>query len=45
MFNECKELTSMPDISKWNTANLENNEDMFDGCDKLVNKPIINIKK
>ena len=45
LFKECSSLSSLPDISKWNTSNLEYNKDMFDGCDKLVNKPKIEIKK
>ena len=43
MFNGCKSLSSLPDISKWNTSKLEKNDDMFKGCDKILKKPIIKI--
>jgi len=36
-----KSLSSLPDLSKWNSTHLDNNDNMFKGCDKLVNKPII----
>ena len=45
MFCDCNNLSLLPDISKWNTEHLEENDYMFDGCDKLVNKPIIKRKK
>ena len=45
MFSCCSSLSSLPDISKWDISHLENKEDMFEGCSKLVNKPIIEIKK
>ena len=45
MFSDCSLLSSLPDISKWDTSQLEKNENMFDGCPKLVNKPKIEIKK
>ena len=35
MFNECSNLLSLPDISKWNTNNLINMSDMFSGCSKI----------
>ena len=31
MFYECNSLSSLPDISKWNTSNANNMIDMFDG--------------
>ena len=45
MFCYCNLLSSLPDISKWNTSNLEYNNSMFDGCQKLLNEPKIEIKK
>ena len=45
IFSDCSKISSLPDISKWNTNHLENNYNMFEGCNKLVNKPIIEIKK
>ncbi len=45
MFCNCSSLSSLPDISKWNTYKLEQNNDMFKGCDKILEKPIIKIKE
>ena len=45
MFSNCSKLSSLPDISKWNTSNLENNDALFGGCNELKNKPTINKKK
>ena len=45
MFRDCKSLSSLPDISKWKTFKSEKNDDMFKGCDKILNKPIIKNKK
>jgi len=39
MFYECLSLSSLPDISKWNTNNVIDMKDMFDGCYKLKNIP------
>ena len=44
MFNYCWSLSSLPEITKWNTRHLENNENMFKGCDELIDKPIIERK-
>ena len=32
MFYGCKSLSSLSDISKWNTNNVTNMSNMFDGC-------------
>ena len=45
MFFCCESLSSLPDISKWNTSNLENSGCMFLQCKKLDNIPKIEIKK
>jgi len=39
MFNNCSSLKSIPDISKWNTKNIENMEGFFNNCFKLINLP------
>ena len=39
IFSDCKLLTSLPDISKWNTNNVENMNDMFWNCNNLLNIP------
>ena len=35
MFYECESLNSLPDISKWNTSNVNNMNWMFSGCESL----------
>ena len=40
MFNDCKSLKHLPDISKWNTSNLQNISSMFCGI-KLKEIPDI----
>ena len=35
MFSGCSSLTSLPDISKWNTENVEDISSMFNGCKSL----------
>ena len=37
MFCDCKHLTDLPDISKWNTYNIINMSYMFKGCSSLKN--------
>ena len=32
MFNNCSNLSTLPDISKWNTNNVNNIIDMFADC-------------
>ena len=39
MFRECKSLTSLPDISKWNTNNVKDMSSMFEGCSSLSSLP------
>ena len=41
MFYECHKLSSIPDISNWNTCNVTNMSYMFYGCDKLSLLPDI----
>ena len=41
MFKDCSSLTSLPDISKWNTKNVENMESLFYNCSKLLIMPNI----
>ena len=40
MFYGCNSLSSLPDLSKWNTSNVTNMNYMFDGCNKDLNYPI-----
>ena len=35
MFSGCSSLSSLPDISKWNTNNVTNMSYMFNGCSSL----------
>ena len=41
MFNGCSSLSSLPDISKWNTSNVTNMSFMFNGCSSLSSLPDI----
>ena len=41
MFNNCSSLSSLPDISKWNTNNCTNMSEMFYGCSSLFSLPDI----
>ena len=41
MFNNCKSLSSLPDISKWNTSNVENMSSIFNNCESLSSLPDI----
>ena len=41
MFYNCASLKSLPDISKWNTANVNNMNSMFNGCLSLTALPDI----
>ena len=43
MFYECSSLSNLPDISKWNTNNVNYMYGMFYGCLSLLNLP--NFKK
>ena len=39
MFFNCSSLSALPDISKWNTNNVEDMSDMFDNCILLLHIP------
>ena len=41
MFFNCSSLSSLPDISKWNTNNVTNMSYLFNGCPKLKSLPDI----
>ena len=41
MFCNCKSLSSLPDIYKWNTQNVTNMSNMFDYCKSLSSLPDI----
>ena len=41
MFYNCKSLNSLPDISKWNTNNVNNMSGMFFNCESLISMPDI----
>ena len=41
MFNGCKSLISLPDISKWNTTNVKSMSCLFNGCKSLQSLPDI----
>ena len=41
MFNKCKNIKSLPDISKWNTSNVIDMESMFMDCESLKCLPEI----
>jgi len=41
MFYECSSLSSLPDISKWNTNNVIDMSYMFSGCTSLSSLPDI----
>ena len=41
MFNECGKLSSLPDISKWNTNNVTNISYMLHECISLLSLPYI----
>ena len=41
MFSGCKSLISLPDISKWNTYNVNNMSWMFSYCNSLKSLPDI----
>ena len=40
IFQNCSSLSSLPDISKWNTNNVANMENMFYGCSSELNNPL-----
>ena len=41
MFYNCSSLNNLPDISKWNTTNVNNMSSMFYYCESLNNLPDI----
>ena len=41
MFSDCSSLTSLPNISKWNTSNVTNINSMFSYCSSLTSLPNI----
>ena len=41
MFNGCRSLSSLPDISEWNTNNVTDMSYMFNGCRSLKSLPDI----
>ena len=41
MFSNCKSLSSLPDISKWNTNNVTNMCSLFYNCKSLSSLPDI----
>jgi len=44
MFNECKLLVSLPDISKWNSSNVNNMSGLFCKCNSLISLPDISME-
>ena len=44
MFNGCSSLSSLPDISKWNTNKVCNMSGMFSGCLNIIISKIISLK-
>ena len=41
MFYKCNSLRSLPDISKWNTSNVNDMNWMFYECNSLISLPDI----
>jgi len=41
LFGECKSLSSLPDISKWNISNITIIQYLFQGCKSLSSLPDI----
>ena len=41
MFNECKSLISLPDLSIWNTSNVTYMDRIFKGCESVISLPDI----
>ena len=39
MFEGCKSLISLPDISKWDTSNVIDIGGIFKGCESLISLP------
>ena len=36
IFMDCKQLISLPDLSKWDTSQVTNIENLFNGCSSLT---------
>ena len=41
MFTDCKSISSLPDISNWNTSNVHNMNNLFSFCESLTSLPDI----
>ena len=41
LFGGCSSLSSLPDISKWNTNKVINMKSLFGGCSSLLSLPDI----
>ena len=41
MFNECNSLSSLSELSKWDTSNIINMRRMFNSCESLLYLPDI----
>ena len=41
IFQECKSLISIPDISKWDISNVKRIDNMFNECESLKSLPDI----
>ena len=41
IFQDCESLKYLPDISKWNTNNVNNMSSMFKNCSSLLDLPNI----
>jgi surface protein len=41
LFSDCKSLSTLPDISKWNTNNVTNISYLFSDCKSLSTLPDI----
>ena len=41
LFYNCSSLKSLPDISNWNTTNVNNMSSLFDNCESLESLPDI----
>ena len=41
MFRECKSLSDIKSLKKWNVSNGNNFEDMFSGCHSLLDRTSI----
>ena len=39
LFSNCKSLISLPDLSKWDTSNVDNMRHMFEKCMSLKSLP------